>query len=320
MRTAVAAAAGHDISAARTLEEALNLAKANFTASARDCWFMGNDGEQIPVPEKKVIVRDDNDTPLSVMGDSYSIMQYETQFSIAQALVDECGATYKYGGVLRGGRRMYLQLEVGSGFHLNGNPDEEHKSYVMFMGSHDGSWTSTLLATTLRLFCLNQLPAIKRDTNKSGMIQKVYHRKGALGKMQEASRILNMSLEASTAYQKVLGDLMAKEASDDYVRDFIATIVPSEEEGEEVATRTANRREELAGLFKNGTGCFGKTRYDLLNAVTEYVDHVQGGRVTQKRLSNTAAMVDIASEQRFERAVFGAGARLKEHAFDLLTA
>jgi hypothetical protein len=295
------------------------MSSANFTASARDCYYMGNDGDQIIIPDKKVIVKDDTDTALSVMSDSYSIMQYETQFAIAQALRDECGAQYKYGGVLRGGRRMYLQMEVGNGFHLGGNPDEEHKSYVMFMGSHDGSWTSTLLATTVRLFCLNQLPRIKRQTNETGMIQKVYHRKGALGKMQEASRILNMSLEASAAYQKVLSDLQNKEADADYVRQFIANIVPSEEEGE-VATRTANRRDELAALFHHGTGCHGKTRYDLLNAVTEYVDHVQGGRVTQKRLSNTSAQVDIASEQRFERAIFGAGARLKETAFDLLTA
>lgn len=43
--------------------------------------------------------------------------------------------------------------------------------------------------------------------------------------------------------------------------------------GHKVTTKTINIREELNRLFEKGSGNHGNSRWDALNAVTDYVDH-----------------------------------------------
>jgi len=64
-------------------------------------------------------------------------------------------------------------------------------------------------------------------------------------------------------------------------------------------------------LFHRGTGNLGRTRWDALNGVTEYVDHSRSVRTVGGR--NRA-------EVRMESALFGTGDTLKDKAFALLTA
>jgi pyrimidine operon attenuation protein/uracil phosphoribosyltransferase len=62
----------------------------------------------------------------------------------------------------------------------------------------------------------------------------------------------------------------------------------------------------------------GRTIRAALNAVTEYVDHHQGGRLTESRKNRSDEGVSIEAEARFERAILGTGARMKQQAMDLL--
>ena len=67
---------------------------------------------------------------------------------------------------------------------------------------------------------------------------------------------------------------------------------------------TADRIADLARRLKIGHGLTGQTRWGMLNAVTELVDHERG------RSDNT----------RIESAWFGTGANLKNRALELLAA
>jgi phage/plasmid-like protein (TIGR03299 family) len=320
MRTAALFSVGQEVNgvnAAACMEQA----EMNFTVSARPLSFMGNDGQSIPIFDKVAIVRDDTDAIMSVMSDSYGIVQPQQCFDLADALVSEGGNHYCHAGMTKGGRRIFLQAKIGSEWIAGGNPDENHQTYLTAMNSFDGSSGLEFYLGANRMFCLNQVNLIKK---KAAASFKVYHRKGVMGRMQEAARILGLAQEAQEAYKKSIERMMEEEVSQSYVEGFLKAIVPAEEKivdgVKEIATRAENRRREIEGLFRNGTGTYGKSKYDLWNGVTEYVDHFQGGRVTQKRLNSADASADIEGEQRFERAIFGAGARLKEHAYELLTA
>lgn len=320
MRTAALFSVGSEVSGA-TAAECMEQAEMNFTVSSRPLSYMGNDGQSLPVSDKVAIVRDDTDQILSVMGDAYGIVQPQQAFDLLDALAGEGKASFCHAGMTKGGRRIFLQAKIGEEWIVGGNPDENHQTYLTAMNSYDGSSGLEFYLGANRMFCLNQVNLIRKRAQQSF---KLYHRKGIMGRMQEAARILGLAAEAQESYRHSIERLMEQEVSESYVADFLATIVPAEEKlvdgVKEIATRAENRRREIEGLFRNGTGTFGKTRYDLWNGVTEYVDHFQGGRVTQKRLNNADASTDIEGEQRFERAIFGAGARLKEHAFELLTA
>lgn len=320
MRTAALFSVGQEVNGVNAAD-CMEQAGLAFTVSSRPLSFMGNDGELISISDKVAIVRDDNDALMSVMGDGYGIVQPQQCFDLADALVSEGGNHYCHAGMTKGGRRIFLQAKIGGEWIAGGDPNENHQTYLTAMNSFDGSSGLEFYLGANRMFCLNQVNLIKR---KAAASFKVYHRKGVMGRMQEAARILGLAQEAQEAYKHSIERMMEAEVSQSYVESFLATIVPAEEKivdgVKEIATRAENRRREIEGLFRNGTGTFGKTKYDLWNGVTEYVDHFQGGRVTQKRLSSADASTDIEGEQRFERAIFGAGARLKEHAYELLTA
>jgi phage/plasmid-like protein (TIGR03299 family) len=300
-----------------TPETAMKESRTGFTVSKRDLYTMGNDGEQILIPGKSAIVRDDNDFVMSVMSDSYAIIQNEYTWELIKAMVGE-GASVATAGSLHGGKKIFAQMEVGSSFFVGGRSDEEVKKLLLVGNSHDGSTAQFMMNTPIRVVCQNTLNAAFSFSKNT---VKVYHRKGYASKAQEAVRLLGLADEYYEAFKASANKLIDLEVSSTYVEGFINALLPAEaDENGDIATRTSNRRDEIKNLFANGMGNHGKTRWDLFNAVTEFVDHKQGGRVTQKRLNLSAADTNIEGEQRLERAVFGSGATLKQKAMDLLLA
>lgn len=309
---------GQRVEGLMTSQECLEQAGLNWTVSKREITCMGNDGGQIAIPGKVAIVRDDTDSVLSVMSDSYAIIQNEYCFAFADALVGEGSASYATAGSIGGGKKVFLQAELDGSFFVGGRSDEEVKRLLLFGNSHDGSTAQFALCTPIRVVCQNTLNAALSGAKN---MFKVYHRKGYASKAQEAHRVLGLAQEHFEAFKASANRLIELEVSSTYVEGFINALLPAEaDENGDIATRTANRRDEIKALFANGMGNHGKTRWDLFNAVTEFVDHKQGGRVTQKRLNLSAADTNIEGEQRLERAVFGSGATLKQKAMDLLLA
>ena len=79
--------------------------------------------------------------------------------------------------------------------------------------------------------------------------------------------------------------------------------------------RLNNKREEVVNLFKEGRGNVGSTRWDALNAVTEYLDHhKQASRLNNEK---TGA---VHAEKRFvSNVIRGSGNSMKQRAITLLS-
>ncbi len=75
--------------------------------------------------------------------------------------------------------------------------------------------------------------------------------------------------------------------------------------------RTEKARVEIHDLYRRGLANRGRTKWDALNAVTEYVDHHRTYGKTQQ---------GTREETRFASTLFGSGADIKARAVDLLTA
>jgi len=116
--------------------------------------------------------------------------------------------------------------------------------------------------------------------------------------------------------QLVMDQLAEQQVTKTYVEGFVNALIPSVKE--EVSTRTENRRSQITDLFATGKGNNGETKWDLFNAVTEYVDHHSVGRLTNSRMERSEALADIEMEARFERSLLGSGATLKQKALNLL--
>ena len=69
-----------------------------------------------------------------------------------------------------------------------------------------------------------------------------------------------------------MSKLQAARYSIRFFNDF-KPITRSKSRTDRSRTRNHNKIEELMHLFEEGAGNEGKTRYDMFNAVTEYLDH-----------------------------------------------
>jgi len=206
-----------------------------------------------------------------------------------------------------------MQVELPGHLFLKSNPDDKTVKKVLFVNSHDGSKALMGMITPVRVVCQNTLNAALGS--KSNQF-KVYHRKNFQSKKDEAAKILGLASAFYDDLQTVMDTLAEQQVTKTYAQGFVNALIPSAKD--EVATRTENRRGAITNLFYNGRGNNGETKWDLYNAVTEYVDHHSSGRVTGTRLERSEAMADIESESRFERSILGSGATLKQKAMDLL--
>ena len=279
--------------------------------------YMDSEQGQIEIPGHYAVRRTDNFQALSIMSSRYTPIQNTEAFEFFDSVIGSGQAVWDTAGSLKGGARVFMQAILPGKLFLRSNPNDTTEKRIMFMTSHDGSSALTGLITPVRVVCQNTMnAALKNCSNQF----KIYHRKNYQAKANEAAKVLELSSAYFDDLQHVMNVLAEQEVTKTYVDGFVNALIPTRKEEEEVATRTENRRNEIVSLFKEGTGNNGKTRYDLYNAVTEYVDHRQNGRVTMARIEKSAPLANVEAEQRFERALFGAGASMKQRALDLLLA
>lgn len=275
------------------------------------------DEELMEVPDQFLVRRTDNYNPLAIMSARYTPIQNLEAFSFFDEIIGSGRACWDTAGSLQGGRKVFMQAELEGSLFLDSNPDDKTVKKVLFFTSHDGSKALTGMITPIRVVCQNTLNmALSNHSN----CFKIYHRKNYSEKKNEAAKVLGFANAFYDDLQLVMNKLAAEEVTKTYVEGFVNALVPAELNPEtgRISTRTSNRRNDIASLFTSGKGNNGKTKWDLFNAVTEFVDHHQGGRLTESRKNRSDEGVSIEAEARFERAILGAGARMKQQAMDLL--
>ena len=295
-----------------TAEEAIKEARLNWEVEQVPVYHQA-DGEMIEVPDQYCVRRTDNNRVMSVMSKRYQMIQNHETFSFADDIVGSGKAIWDTAGSIAGGRVVFMQVELEGRLFLKSNPDDQTIKKVLFINSHDGSKALMGMITPVRVVCQNTLNAALGS--KSNQF-KIYHRKNFQSKKDEAAKILGLASAFYDDLQTVMDTLAEQQVTKTYVEGFVNALMPATKE--EVSTRTENRRNQITSLFSTGRGNNGETKWDLFNAVTEYVDHHSNGRVTESRMDRSEALADIESEARFERSILASGAGLKQKALSLL--
>lgn len=296
-----------------TAAEAIKVAQLDWEVEQVPCLHQGNNGDLLQVPDNYIVRRKDTLAPLSVMSSRYTPIQNQEVFDFADSIIGEGQAVWDTAGSLAGGRKIFMQVELEGKLFLNSNPDDTTVKKILFISSHDGSKALQGMITPHRVVCQNSMNAALRNHTNAF---KVFHRKNYQSKKDEAAKVLELAHAYFDDLQVVMNQLAETEVTTSYVDGFLGALLPASRE--EVPTRTENRRNELVNLFQNGRGNNGRTKWDLFNAVTEFVDHHSVGRLSTTRTLRSEASDNIEAETRFERAILGSGAVLKQRAMDLL--
>lgn len=293
---------GQVVSGLLTATEAINAAHLNWNVKAMPVTV---NGIELPFPTEETsegyqgIVRDDTGACLGIMKARYEMIQNSEAFAFFDRIVGDGRATYETAGALRGGKQVWILAKYNGEIKIN---DDLTRMWCLLVTSHDGSQALSCQWVSERVVCANTLSIALRGKKQS---IKIRHTANWENKEQEARRVLGLTEDYFTVLQRELGKLQDHSMSMDEMNDFTRLLYPAKDE-KEVPTRTSNMRWGTARLFNRGAGNHGATRWDALNAVTDWADH------------NSTLRGDNST--RLESSISGSAADLKQKAFDLLTA
>lgn len=261
-------------------------------------------GQELPFPNGTTdgcyqgICRQDNGKCLGIVKGRYTPIQNAEAFQFFDNLIGQGSAVYDTAGALRDGRQVWLLAKIDGSIQING---DEHKQYALMLTSHDGSYALQVSYVLTRVVCANTLSiALKGATNTT----KIRHTAGWKNAEAEAARVLNLGEHYFKSISDALSGMNSQLLTPEQMKEFAAALVPAKDPND-VPTRTQNIRREITDLFSTGEGNKGQSRWDALQAVTDYADHSQSLRGP--------------NANRLESALLGSAADLKQRAFEMLT-
>lgn len=250
----------------------------------------------LEIPDHKAIFRSDNNECLGVVGKGYQPIQNHTAFAFFDAIADRYGASYEYAGMVKGGRKIFLQAKLPKSFDATPGKGDRVDCYITLVNSHDMSSSLRAFLTPVRLWCENQLNnAIKQ----SSVNLSLRHTSNIENRLVDAMSVFKMANESFEVFKQKSQFLAQKLVDQKMVEDFIDGLLP-----DTGSTRVKNQREKVVELFESGKGNFGRSAWELYNGATEWVDNY--------RTSD--------EEKALDSSMFGAGATLKGRAFELALA
>ena len=252
-------------------------------------------------PNRKVLHRSDTGAPLAVVSDGYHVVQPGEVMGFFGKLAELGGFEMETAGALSDGRRVWALAKVNDGAEVLGG--DVVRPYLLLGTSYDGSMSTVAKFTTVRVVCNNTIVQALGD-NKTE-VRVLHSERFDADKVRLQLGIVGNSWERFLVQSRQLAGVpLSAVDADEFVRMLLAPYHTSKLEIEQ--TRGYQR---IMQLFKGdaiGSDIQGVrgTRWGMLNAVTQLVDHERG------RSANT----------RIESAWFGTGAVMKSRALELLAA
>ena len=254
-------------------------------------------------PAHKAVVRTSDKSILGVVGKNYHIIQNNECFNFLDDVIGSGQAVYQTAGSLRNGKVIFMTVKFPNNVKIG---DDVIEKYILLSSSHDGSLSLQVRWTPVRVVCMNTLGMALRGGADASM--NIRHTKNYRDKVEQARSVLDVTEHYYNVMEEEFNRLLDEQFSDSQMQTLTEQLMPSEGK---VATKTKNNRNKVLELFHTGRGqaAVANTRWAAFNAVTEYVDH----EATTRQCGDTSK-----GEARMNSAIFGAGSKLKQRAFNIL--
>ncbi|MCW3481626.1 DUF932 domain-containing protein [Neisseriaceae bacterium JH1-16] len=291
---------GNQLTAHQPFTTWLTEAGMDWTIEQSDVLFnVPSDGLHIRShADAKVLYRSDTLAPLSIVSNRYKVVQPSEVLHFYQDLVHAGGFELETAGVLKGGRKLWALARTGQETLLRAG--DNVKAYLLLATSCDGTLATTAQFTSVRVVCNNTLQMAVGD--KTGAV-KVPH--STVFDPQAVKEALGLGLSSWDRFIGNLRQLTRRPVSPQEAKQYFADVLDEAMlvGDDSVASKAMQQLTALysgAGMGSMLTGTRG-TAWGLLNAMTEFVDHRRRAR---------------SQDYRLDSAWFGAGATLKQKAFD----
>lgn len=258
----------------------------------------GDESAYLTVPDQHVLFRSDSKEHLGIVSDKYEIVQPREMLEFFADIVSANGFKLNTAGTLFGGRRFWALASIGEEAHVIGN--DLMKGFLLITSSCDGTMATTVKPTTVRVVCNNTLGMAM--STKSASTIKVSHRtEFDHKKVKDQLGIVHGAFGSFMAATKSLAQ---HEISKMRAREMTARLLVESGTVTKADPETSSGFTSIMSLFESGKGNGGKTAWDWVNGVTEWVDHEQRAKSESHRIANAwYGKGDALKTQAFEKAL-----------------
>lgn len=251
-------------------------------------------------PEQRVLYRSDTKAPLSVVSSRYQVVQPREILEFYRDLTEVGGFELETAGVLKDGKKLWALARTGQSTSLKGRDDVN--GYLLLATACDGTLATTAQFTSVRVVCNNTL-AIALGDGTSAV--KVPHR--SQFDAQAVKRQLGIAISSWDGFMVRMKALAERKVNDAAAEAFFRRVLTyPATTGLPAPTTNDSAIKAVQALYAGrGKGATlpsaSSTAWGLVNSITEFVDHQRRAR---------------SDDHRRDAAWFGAGAALKQKAWD----
>lgn len=255
------------------------------------------------LPDFHALQRDDNGKVLSVMNKSFQTYPNKDLGPLIETLLDASNGElmYETAGSLDEGRKVWALVRTKEPFEIPGDPRGTTLPFLAVQNSHDGSGALRVQRTQVRLVCANTSQMTDEDANQHGIQWKFRHTGTITERVEQARQMIQGLYTSRQEYIDWSSELLNIPITADGRRAFVEQFVPkpaAEIITERVDTNIETARGEVWGIL-NGETCegIGFTAYGLVQAATEYLDHVRTARKQETRFKRNVLSAEPMKKQ-----------------------
>lgn len=298
-------------------EEAMTLAGHRWTVDRRRIGMVPDgttvgaapDGSEIATGPVQMLagydalVRSDTGGILSVMKDTYTVVQNEQVWDLVDALVADPRVRYETAGTLKDGRVVWAMAAIEGDYRVAGDPTE-HKPFLTVINWHDGNGALRAMRNMVRVVCQNTVNMAVAEAEGSGQLFSFRHTGDVMERVAEARAAIDSVSAEAQAYIDMANELAKVKITAEGQRLFLERFIPSPS-AELVTDRAMANIEEarsaVLSILRGETGTLtakqGRTGYGLFEAGIERLDYLKPARSAESRFNR--AMIEPTGEKQY---------------------
>lgn len=244
-----------------------------------------------PVAGWKALVNDQNEAVLSVVRNSYTVVQNSTLWDIVDAIVDQPNVRYETAGILRDGAVLWVLAWLDEPQTVTGD-DSPIYPFVIVSTTHDGSGATAAAAVSVRVVCWNTFQAATTESKRSGRRFTFRHTANVMDRIQDAKLALQGirldNLEFLALSEELVELKVTPEARELFLTEFVPT-PPEALISDRVASNIDEARAAVRSVLDGPTIADGirDTAYGLFQGGIEYLDHYRRAQSPETRFGRT---------------------------------
>lgn len=227
--------------------------------------FLNSKGEICLSDDFRVISRNDTNEALSVMSGKYNPTTVASFEDATAKMVEASGMALQGFQEFNEGKIVLSILKNENPLEVNGFPIDD---YLVLGTSFDGSYPFFIGTSTILVRCQNQFSKIHMLSKVRHTVNSTIRREFAL----EGMKVYFDEREQMYKNFEFMSKVPMDKAKQEAFTAFILNI--DEANGEELPTKTLNRKTALLSAITEETEALGNNLFGVFNGLTKYTTHV----------------------------------------------